>query len=73
MGKNKSIFISSLRELIIFEVKKQNLDEVNKDFRLCFSLSKNCMQNEVWGCEEILTSFILFLADNMEGGNQGTV
>ena len=37
MGKNKSIFISSLlRELIIFEVKKQNLDEVNKDFRLCF-------------------------------------
>lgn len=31
------------------------------------------MQNEVWGCEEILTSFILFLTDNMEGGNQGTV
>ena len=36
MGKNKSIFISSLRELIIFEVKKQNLDEVNKDSHLCF-------------------------------------
>ena len=36
MGKNKSIFISSLRELIIFEVEKQNLDEVNKDSCLCF-------------------------------------
>ena len=34
MGKIKSIFISSLR--IIFEVEKQNLDEVNKDSCLCF-------------------------------------
>lgn len=36
MGKIKSIFISSLRELIIFEVEKQNLDEVNKDSCLWF-------------------------------------
>lgn len=55
-------------------MKKQNLDEVNKDFRLCFLYPRTvCKMKYAWGCEEILTSFILFLADNMEGGNQGTV